>query len=72
MRKTPIGLNRLRKNSFSCFDTLMLRHAQQNGETSMISIPGPFVLSLSKASPELVEGGEQRVFPQPAKPHFPL
>ena len=33
----------------------------------MISIPGPFVLSLSKASPELVEGGEQRVFPQPVK-----
>ena len=48
------SFNRLRKNSFSCFDKL-----STNGETSMISMPGPFVLSLSK--------GEQRVFPQPVK-----
>ena len=33
----------------------------------MISMPGPFVLSLSKASPELAEGGEQKVFPQPVR-----
>ncbi|HEX9663944.1 MAG TPA: hypothetical protein VGB27_16770, partial [Candidatus Binatia bacterium] len=46
------------KKSTSCFESLMLRQAQQNGIFSIISKPPPFVLSSSKDS----EG----VFQQPA------
>jgi hypothetical protein len=46
---TDSSLYRLLKNRSKCFESLVLRQAQQNGKSSMIA-NFPFVLSSSKDS----------------------
>jgi hypothetical protein len=57
------GVSRLLETGASCFESLVLRQAQQNGIFSIISNPFPFVLSsLSK--------GSERVFQRSAREAF--